>query len=520
MSKKVDIIRSLVIIVITSVLMFTTTFTIYGTITKPAFYTQFMTMGSKYLSEGNYEEAILEFQKAIKIEGKSIQARIGLAKGSIEIDDIDTAVRALKEAQKIDFENKDLLKEIIDILKDVDPNAAYEILMNYVNKYGEDHIDSDIKDLLASSKEKPQIPQVLPPSGTYIKPFSIRLKSDKVRIGHSFYYTTNEKEPDNKDAQYRGSIKIEQDIHVKFRGYNPAGEHTDVFEVDYIIDTALETQIKNIITTSKSEMDQTEVGTEVGNCIEGSKEELQKALDKGNDLLNKNAVSLEDGTKMYNLLNQALETFRSQIIVPTERGELEREISRAEQLVQSAIEGNAVGQYRNGAKNILNTEIAAAKRMLENLVARQENIDNAKNELFNSISRFEAKKITEIDKIIEETGAKIGPVTVSLLWNTNDDLDLHVTSPNGDTINYRNKTGSSGGKLDVDRQVSSFVANPVENIYWQNPPHGTYTVKVNMYSKRTEGNVSFRVRLIVDGEAKFYDMTINTGTSTVCTFTY
>lgn len=40
MSKKIDLIRSLVIIMITSVLMFTTTFTIYGAIAKPAFYTQ------------------------------------------------------------------------------------------------------------------------------------------------------------------------------------------------------------------------------------------------------------------------------------------------------------------------------------------------------------------------------------------------------------------------------------------------------------------------------------------------
>lgn len=520
MSKKIDLIRSLVIIMITSVLMFTTTFTIYGAIAKPAFYTQFMTLGSKYLSEGKYQEAILEFEKAIKIEGKSTQARIGLAKGSIEIDDIDTAVQVLKEAQKIDFDNKELLKEIINILKDADPNAAYEILMNYINKYGEENIDSDIEELLNSSKEKPQIPQVVPPSGTYIKPFSIRLKSDKVRVGHSFYYTTNEKEPDNTDAQYRGGIKVENNVHVKFRGYNPAGDFTDVFEADYIIDSTLETQIKEIISTSQSEMDKTEVGTEIGNCIEGAKENLQKAIEKGNKQFNRNAVSVDDGTKIYESLNKALEEFRNQIIVPTERGGLEKEINKAEKLVETAVEGNAVGQYRNGAKSVLNADISIAKETLENLVARQEDIDNAKKEMSNAISRFEAKKITEIDKIIEETGAKIGPVTVSLLWNTNDDIDLHVTSPNGDTINYNNKTGRSGGRLDVDRQVNSFVENPVENIYWSNPPHGTYTVKVNMYSKRTDGNVSFRIRTIVNGEAKIYNMTINDGMTTVCTFTY
>lgn len=520
MSKKIDLIRSLVIIMITSVVMFTITFTIYSSIAKPVFYTQFMTLGSKYLSEGKYQEAVLEFEKAIKIEGKSVQARIGLAKGSIEIDDIDTAVRALKEAQKIDFDNKELLKEIVNILKDADPNAAYEILMNYVNKYGEENIDLDIEVLLKSSKEKPQIPQLIPPSGTYIKPFSIRLKSDKVRVGHSFYYTINEKEPDNNDAQYRGSIKVENNVHVKFRGYNPAGDFTDVFEADYIIDPTLEVQIKEIISTLQTEMDKTEVGTEIGNCIVGAKENLQKAIEKGNKQFNRSAVSVDDGTKIYESLNKALEEFRNKIIVPTERGDLEKEINKAEKLIENAIEGNAVGQYRNGAKSVLNDDISRAKKVLENLVARQEDIDNAEKEMSNAISRFEAKKITEIDKIIEETGAKIGPVTVSLLWNTNDDIDLHVTSPNGDTINYSNKSGSSGGRLDVDRQVSSFVENPVENIYWQNPPHGTYTVKVNMYNKRTSGDVPFRIRTIVNGEAKIYNMTISDGTTTVCTFTY
>lgn len=334
------------------------------------------------------------------------------------------------------------------------------------------------------------------------------------------YNTTNEKEPDNTDAQYRGGIKIENNVHVKFRGYNPAGDFTDVFEADYIIDPTLETQIKEIISTAQSEMDKTEVGTEIGNCIEGAKENLQKAIEKGNRQFNRNAVSVDDGTKIYESLNKALEEFRNQIIVPTERGGLEKEINKAEKLVETAVEGNAVGQYRNGAKSVLNADISIAKETLENLVARQEDIDNAKKEMSNAISRFEAKKITEIDKIIEETGAKIGPVTVSLLWNTNDDIDLHVTSPNGDTINYNNKTGRSGGRLDVDRQVNSFVENPVENIYWSNPPHGTYTVKVNMYSKRTDGNVPFRIRTIVNGEAKIYNMTINDGMTTVCTFTY
>ncbi len=518
--KKIDLIKSLIIVTITSVVMFTTTFTIYGVVAKPAFYTQFMTLGNKYLSEGKYQEAVHEFQKAIKIENKSVQARIGAAKGSIEISDIDTAVSVLKKAQGLDFYNIELLKEIIDILKDADPNAAYEILMNYVTKHGEDNIDYEIKKLLDTTLESPQIPQVIPPSGTYIKPFSVRLKSDKVRIGHLFYYTTDEQEPDNEDNLYRNGIVIENNMHIKFRGYNHGGEYTDVFEADYIIAPELERQIRTIISTSEEEMEKTQVGTEVGNCIEGAKEDLQKAIDEGNELLNENYITIEDGQAMYDFLYEALEIFRSQIIVPTERDSLEETISKAKQLVEEAVEGDDVGQYRNGAKDDLNDDIARAEETLDNLVARQDDIDNAEEDLNQAIEGFKAKKITELDKIIEETGARIGPVTVSLLWNTTDDLDLYVTSPRGDTVCYNNKTGSSGGRLDVDRQVDSFVVNPVENIYWENPPSGNYTVKVNVFTKRTSGYIPFKVRVIVDGEAKVYDMRVSSGTTEVCKFTY
>lgn len=520
MSKKIDIIRLTIIFLITAILMTTVSATIYGIFAKPEFYIQFINLGNKYLYEGNYEEAILAFDKAIKIEGRSTQARIGLAKGSIGIDDLDTAVTVLKEAQGIDFENTDLLKEIIDILKDVDPKATYDILMNYVNKKGEDNLKRDIKELLESAKELPQIPNINPPSGTYIQPFSMRLQSDKARIGHIFYYTVDGSIPSDQSKQYVGSVEIDKDTNVKLIGYNPAGEFTEVFEVNYVIDLEIVSTIKTVIQTSKNERDAVSVGTEVGNCIEGAKEELNKSLEKGEKLLNKNAVSAGEGRAMLSQLNGALEVFRTKIIVPTDRAALEKEISRAKALVERAVEGTQVGQYRSGAKNVLNIAVLDAEEVFGNIVARQADIDKAKNILTNEISAFEAKKITETDKIISDSGAKVGPVTVSLLWNTNDDLDLHVTSPRGDTINYGNKRGSSGGRLDVDRQVNTYVENPVENIYWSDPPRGAYSVKVNVYSKRSGGTVPFRVRIIVDGEAKIYDMTIDTGMENVCTFTY
>lgn len=520
MSKKTDLLRSLVIIMITSVVMFTITFTVYGMIARPEFYTQFMKLGTKYLSEGKYEEAILQFEKAIEIEEKSTQARVGIAKGSIELGDVKTAVKVLKEAQKIAFDDKKLLKEMIDIIKYDDPDAAYEMLMEYVNKYGEDKLSDELKVLYDSSKEKPQIPDIIPPSGTYIRPFSVRIKTDKARLGHSYYYTKNGDDPDKKDTWYREPFEVKDDVLIKFRGYNPEGEYTEVFQVEYVIDTAFDSEIEELISTIEKKLMETEEGREVGNCVEGAKEELKSVLDENKEAFNKEFVTTYTAQRIYDALYNALVVFESKIIVPTDREALESAIEEAEQLIEKAVEGDKEGQYRSGAKSALAAELQTAKEVEEDLLARQDAIDQAADRLKRAIESFEAKKLTEIDVIIEETGAKVGPVTVSLLWHTEDDIDLHVTSPMGETINYMNRTGRSGGSLDVDRQVDVFVANPVENIYWQNPPSGTYTVKVNMFSKRTSGNVPITVRVIMNGESKVYNTSINSGTITICSFEY
>ncbi|MEE2787752.1 MAG: hypothetical protein VX589_10465, partial [Myxococcota bacterium] len=69
-----------------------------------------------------------------------------------------------------------------------------------------------------------------------------------------------------------------------------------------------------------------------------------------------------------------------------------------------------------------------------------------------------------------------GDLSISLQWDTEHDLDLRVVTPNGTTIDYRNKTpdGIGEGQLDVDShagcsgsQDDAGDATPgVENIFW------------------------------------------------------
>jgi hypothetical protein len=75
-----------------------------------------------------------------------------------------------------------------------------------------------------------------------------------------------------------------------------------------------------------------------------------------------------------------------------------------------------------------------------------------------------------------------GELKITLLWDFQADIDLHVLQPNGKEIWYKNKTdNSTGGALDVDHRSGGRGA--AENIFWQNPPRGQYKVALKYYGK-------------------------------------
>ncbi|HEX8805073.1 MAG TPA: DUF6777 domain-containing protein [Acidimicrobiales bacterium] len=74
-----------------------------------------------------------------------------------------------------------------------------------------------------------------------------------------------------------------------------------------------------------------------------------------------------------------------------------------------------------------------------------------------------------------------GEVQITLEWDSNADLDLHVVEPGGSEIFFSNPgpTGS-GGQLDVDSNVGCDLDGSVENVFWPETgaPVGNYIVKV------------------------------------------
>jgi hypothetical protein len=94
----------------------------------------------------------------------------------------------------------------------------------------------------------------------------------------------------------------------------------------------------------------------------------------------------------------------------------------------------------------------------------------------------------------------VGNLQVTLNWNSNADLDLHVIEPGGEEIWYQNTFSTAGGELDRDNQCSDFVLGQPENIFWDNPPTGTYQVNVVYYADcGSAGPVNFTIRICKEG---------------------
>ena len=128
----------------------------------------------------------------------------------------------------------------------------------------------------------------------------------------------------------------------------------------------------------------------------------------------------------------------------------------------------------------------------------------------------------ELEESLLDANAQTGVITISLGWQTSDDVDLHVVTPGGNEIYYGDRSYDTG-TLDVDANASSIVSNPVENIYFTDPPAGTYRVFIEMYRNRNEGAAAaYIVRVKIGNETQVFRGSIASDGSRaqIITFTY
>jgi hypothetical protein len=106
-------------------------------------------------------------------------------------------------------------------------------------------------------------------------------------------------------------------------------------------------------------------------------------------------------------------------------------------------------------------------------------------------------------------GAKRGKITVSLFWNTTDDLDLHLVKQKSlpkkgiwfkDMCCFNNRV-TKYANLDIDMNVQPKTNDAVENIYLENFIPGRYGVYVHYYRSHTgTSNVKYTVLFQEEGQ--------------------
>lgn len=110
-----------------------------------------------------------------------------------------------------------------------------------------------------------------------------------------------------------------------------------------------------------------------------------------------------------------------------------------------------------------------------------------------------------------------GDIQVTLDWKALADLDLSVTDPFGETIEFHHRTSESGGRLDREAYPGCDPSRlPPENVVWDTaPPAGEYSILVNAYDLCGEVEVAFELTVRIRGEVVLFvdDLVLTPGST-------
>jgi hypothetical protein len=102
---------------------------------------------------------------------------------------------------------------------------------------------------------------------------------------------------------------------------------------------------------------------------------------------------------------------------------------------------------------------------------------------------------------VEALKVGTGEVQVSISWDVDSDVDLHVEDPSGDEVYWRDDEVASGGKLDLDSNADCDLDHKRnENITWQTAPPGKYIVRVDHYMSCGQAKTNYVVTIQAIGQ--------------------
>ena len=232
--------------------------------------------------------------------------------------------------------------------------------------------------------------------------------------------------------------KADGNIITKRRYLIPFHAYTielDVFEGLFEGIVVAEVEFPSI-EEAESLINNTNIGSEVGQISQDNKDKLQFIIDEAKDLTNKKSANYKDISNIKDKIESAIIEFEDNIIKPVDKSKLESAISKANNLYNSAVEGSQKGQYKSGSKSSLMNAITQAKKIYNSSSIRQNEVNSAVSTLNNAINSFQNKKITQSDR--NSDGSYTREYVQAYLNRTETDATLVVMDATEDKI-YNNE---------------------------------------------------------------------------------
>ena len=113
----------------------------------------------------------------------------------------------------------------------------------------------------------------------------------------------------------------------------------------------------------------------------------------------------------------------------------------------------------------------------------------------------------ESERRVQEAGGDPSDYQITLWWDGDADLDLHLECPNGSRVAWDNMASAACGaelNIDANRDAGRIMRDPVEHIIWPRsvPPNGHYRILVDNYAGRSTGRtqpVPYQVHIKLGG---------------------
>jgi hypothetical protein len=109
----------------------------------------------------------------------------------------------------------------------------------------------------------------------------------------------------------------------------------------------------------------------------------------------------------------------------------------------------------------------------------------------------------DIDFEVIQSGT--GDVKVTLAFDQDTDLDLHVIEPGGTRIYHGQRLAASGGQLDLDSNPAcSIDGTNIENVFWPqgDAPAGEYIVELQYYEACVSETVNYIVTISIGDDVR------------------